>query len=249
MSSRPACRASWPRWVPMPGISQTPSGQKVATTSSVRPSSRAWVYAAMVARTPSATSAYVTSSSRQPLRPGRRSGPRSPSALRGRCRRRGCSRGFTLTACSAGSSFSYGRPARKPSMVRSKFEMPPSARSDRRMYSNPLACRPRCCLGRFEKSWAGIGGQRGSSHSHGSGGVGLVRLVALGEPGEGPDLHQRLLRSQWAEAVGGGAAVHGQHEVVREAVAHRLVEPSRLEIVEVGDVRARRPVPVARRRR
>src|SRR5947199_4747323 len=43
----------------MPGISQPPSGQNVATTSSVRPSSRAWVYVAMVARTPSTTSAYV----------------------------------------------------------------------------------------------------------------------------------------------------------------------------------------------
>ena len=43
LRSRPARRASWPRWVPRPGISQTPSGQKVATTSSVRPSSRAWV--------------------------------------------------------------------------------------------------------------------------------------------------------------------------------------------------------------
>src|SRR5438445_7855791 len=43
----------------MPGISHTPSGQKVATTSSVRPSSSAWVYAAMMARMPSATSAKV----------------------------------------------------------------------------------------------------------------------------------------------------------------------------------------------
>src|SRR5450755_3479370 len=43
----------------MPGMSHTPSGQNVATTSSVRPSSSAWVYAAMLARTPSATSAKV----------------------------------------------------------------------------------------------------------------------------------------------------------------------------------------------
>src|SRR4051794_23637732 len=40
-------------------MSQPPSGQNVATTSSVRPSSSAWVYAAIAARTPSATSAYV----------------------------------------------------------------------------------------------------------------------------------------------------------------------------------------------
>src|SRR5438105_15009614 len=43
----------------MPGMSHTPSGQKVATTSSVRPSSSACVYAAIAARTPSTTSAYV----------------------------------------------------------------------------------------------------------------------------------------------------------------------------------------------
>src|SRR5262249_8403387 len=34
----------------------------------------------------------------------------------------------------AGTSDSYGRPARKPSMTRSKFEISPSIRSDRRMY-------------------------------------------------------------------------------------------------------------------
>ena len=40
------------------------------------------------------------------------------------------------------------------------------------MYSKPSACRPVCCRGRFEKSCVGIGGQRGSSYSHTSGGVG-----------------------------------------------------------------------------
>src|SRR3954469_25231148 len=43
-------------------MSQPPSAQKVATTSSVRPSSSAWVYDAMVARIPSTTSAYVIAS-------------------------------------------------------------------------------------------------------------------------------------------------------------------------------------------
>ncbi len=129
-------------------------------------------------------------------------------------------------------------------MVRWKFEMCPSTRSDNRMYSKPLACSPRCCRGRFEKSCVGIGGQRGSSHSHGSGGVGLRRLAALGEARERPDLHQRLLRPQRPEAVRGRAAVHRQHEVVREAVAHRLVQTLRVELVEVGDVSAGRPVPV-----
>src|SRR4029453_16147628 len=43
-------------------MSQTPSGQNVATMSSVRPSSSACVYAARVARIPSTTSAYVMSS-------------------------------------------------------------------------------------------------------------------------------------------------------------------------------------------
>src|SRR5690349_3483628 len=42
-------------------MSQPPSGQNVATTSSVRPSSSACVYAARAARTPSATSANVIS--------------------------------------------------------------------------------------------------------------------------------------------------------------------------------------------
>ena len=37
-----------------------------------------------------------------------------------------------------------------------------------------IAWRPFCCRGRFEKSCAGIVGQRGSSHSHTSGGVGRV---------------------------------------------------------------------------
>src|SRR5262245_27529854 len=43
-------------------MSQPPSAQKVATTSSVRPSSRACVYAAIVARTPSDMSANVVMS-------------------------------------------------------------------------------------------------------------------------------------------------------------------------------------------
>ena len=41
------------------------------------------------------------------------------------------------------------------------------------MYSKLLACSPFCCRGRFEKSWVGMGGQRGSSNSQtsGTGGV------------------------------------------------------------------------------
>ena len=58
-------------------------------------------------------------------------------------------------------------------MTRSKFEISPSILLDNRMYSKPLECNPFCCLGRLEKSWAGIGGQRGSSGAMGSGGVGL----------------------------------------------------------------------------
>ncbi len=71
----------------------------------------------------------------------------------------------------------------------------------------------------------------------------LTGSLALREPGERPDLHQRLLRPERAEAVRRRAAVHRQHEVVREAVAHRLVEALRLELVEVGDVAARVAVP------
>ena len=57
-------------------------------------------------------------------------------------------------------------------MTRSKFEISPSILLDNRMYSKPLECNPFCCLGRLEKSWAGIGGHRGSSGAMGSGGVG-----------------------------------------------------------------------------
>ena len=67
-------------------------------------------------------------------------------------------------------------------MTRSKFEISPSIWSDSRMYSNPLACRPFCCFGRLEKSWAGIIGQLGSSGASGSGGVGLP---AIGRSGTG----------------------------------------------------------------
>ena len=77
--------------------------------------------------------------------------------------------------------------ARKPSMVRSKFEMWPSFRSDSRMYSKPFAWSPFCWRGRFEKSCAGIAGHRGSSHSHTSGGVGVpgspvLVVVVAGSP-------------------------------------------------------------------
>src|SRR5262245_9954198 len=84
----------------------------------------------------------------------------------------GRSSGFTLSCRSAGRSRSYGSPARNPSTVRSKLETPPSIPADRRMYSNPFECRPRCWRGRFEKSCVGMGGTRGSSNSHGSGGGG-----------------------------------------------------------------------------
>ena len=82
--------ASCPTCVPMPGMTQTPSGQKVATTSSVLPSSSAWVYTAKAARTPSETSANVVvltalcvslrTRGRPRVAPG---GSRSPHAGRG----------------------------------------------------------------------------------------------------------------------------------------------------------------------
>src|SRR5271166_195971 len=65
----------------MPGISQTPSVQKVATTSSVRPSSSAWAYTARAARTPSATSAkFVCVLIRPPCRTTSLPSARSASA-------------------------------------------------------------------------------------------------------------------------------------------------------------------------
>src|SRR4051812_39349225 len=51
----------------MPSIVTTPSGQKVARTSSTRPSSSAWVYAAIVLRMPSATSGNVIGSHIRPI--------------------------------------------------------------------------------------------------------------------------------------------------------------------------------------
>ena len=76
-----------------------------------------------------------------------------------------------------------------------------------------------------------------------SGGVGVSGSLPSGNRVERPDLHQRLLRPQRAEAVRRRAAVHRQHEVVREAVEERLVDPARVELVEVGDVGARGAVP------
>src|SRR5579884_238636 len=92
----------------------------------------------------------------------------------------GRSNGYTLTARNAPASASWGRPARNPSIVRSKFETCPSIPADNRMYSKPRAWSPFCWRGRFEKSCAGIGGQRGSSHSHSSGGAGRSVSVSSG---------------------------------------------------------------------
>src|SRR6516162_7454495 len=44
---------------------------------------------------------------------------------------------------------------------------------------------------------------------------GCHRILTLRESSHRPDLHEGLLRSQRPEAVRRGAAVHGQHEVVR----------------------------------
>src|SRR3954452_4476835 len=64
----------------MPGRSQPPSAQNVATTSSVRPSSSAWVYAAMVWRMPSAASAYDNDTARTVYQPvGTICAPMSPA--------------------------------------------------------------------------------------------------------------------------------------------------------------------------
>src|SRR5262249_60399652 len=76
-----------------------------------------------------------------------------------------------------------GRPARNPSMTRSKFEISPSISVDSRMKSNPLACKPFCWRGRLEKSWAGITGQLGSSDASGSGGGGFPGERSPGERG------------------------------------------------------------------
>ena len=72
-------------------------------------------------------------------------------------------------------------------------------------------------------------------------------VVVLGEPGQRPDLHERLLRAERPEAVGRRAAVHRQHEEVREGVDHRLGHPGGLDLVEVGHHRAGVTVPAGHR--
>src|SRR5688500_6699350 len=60
---------------------------------------------------------------------------------------------------------------------------------------------------------------------------GHARFVALGVTRHGPDLHERLLWTERPEAIRGRSAVHGQHEVVREALVEGLVEPLLVEFV------------------
>ena len=129
-------------------------------------------------------------------------------------------------------------------MTRSKFEISPSIWSDSRMYSNPLACRPFCCLGRLEKSWAGIVGQLGSSGASGSGGVGLPWRAVVRVAGQRPDLEERLLGPERTDPVRRRAAVLRQDEVVREAEPDRVDDTAPIQVVQVGKVAAAGPVPL-----
>ena len=195
--------------------------------SSVRPSSSACVYAAIVARTPSTTSANVIVLMLQ--------NPMSTI---------GISSGFTLTAAQRREQLLVGQAGEEA--VDGPFEV-------RDVALGPLGQAHVLEALRVQALVAGGAGSR--SPARGSAATADRRsptpraawaarpFGALREPGERPDLHQRLLRPQRAEAVRRGAAVHRQQEEVREAVAHRLVDPLRLELVEVGDVAALGPVP------
>ena len=113
------------------------------------------------------------------------------------------------------------------------------------MYSKPFACRPFCWRGQVREVLRGdraASGDRRTPTPRAA--VGRTVLLPFREPRQRPDLHQRLLRPQRAEPVGGRAAVHRQHEVVREAVEEREVDALRVELVEVGDVMAPVAVPL-----
>src|SRR2546430_13605667 len=227
----------------MPGISQPPSGQNVATTSSVRPSSRAWVYAAMVARTPSTTSAYVvivligaasraTSSLRSPRRP--RSETEVENRLVEGIHVDRLQRREQLLVAKAGEEAVDG-----PLEVR---DVPLESLAQAHVLE---ALRVQTLL--LPRQVREV--LRGNRWPPWIVGVphlwrrGLPRLLAFGEPRERPDLHQRLLGSERAEAVRGGAAVHRQHEPVRETGEEREAGLLRFEIVKVGHVIAGGPVP------
>ena len=124
-------------------------------------------------------------------------------------------------------------------------DVPLRARSDRRMYSKPLACSPFCCRGRFEKSCAGIGGQRGSSHSHGLGRRGPASARSpSGEP-------CRATRSPSASPPGPAGGTGTTRRCCTSAGRSSAgssgrtcwFDPLRLELVEVRDVGAPPPMP------
>ena len=110
-SAYAARSASWPAWVPMPGMSHDAVGAERGDDV---------VGPAVVERLRVRGDRGADALDDVGVGRRRRSCQKPRSTI-------GLSNGFTLTACSAGSSCSYGRPARKPSMVRSKFEMCPSS--------------------------------------------------------------------------------------------------------------------------
>ena len=111
------------------------------------------------------------------------------------------------------------------------------------MYSKPFACRPRCCRGRFEKSCAGIGGHRGSSLSHGSGGVGGGGSLPCGY----------RVSDQISISVSSGPSGRNRYEDALLYIGNTKecgkqkpigsLSPACFEVLEVGDVVARGPVP------
>ena len=104
------------------------------------------------------------------------------------------------------------------------------------MCSKPLVCRPRCCRGRFEKSWVGMGGQRGSFHS-----IGVGVLIGGGASPSGKRVRDQSSNRHSSgperpDAVRRGAAVGRQEKIVGKTVVHRGRVALRVHLVELPDV-------------
>ena len=72
----------------------------------------------------------------------------------------------------------------------------------------------------------------------------FARREVAGHAGQRPDLEQSLLWAERTDPVGGGAAVGGQDEMVREGEADRVGNPTADQVVEVGHRTPPGPMPL-----